>query len=217
MRKCRYCKAELPKKKDCTDGAQRAGFCSLDHMAEHGKAKAMEQKARAWRKEKAAKNAEARAERKDIRRRKEAIKAKPQLTKEAQQAFNQFIRLRDHDQPCICCGQWDDGSDGWKPGGAWDAGHFLSVGSHPELRFTESNCYKQLKSCNAGAGKYTRKGHTVSAQYEQRLRDIKGNDLVDWLLGPHEMPNWTHDDLREIRDKYRRKVREMKRNNEHCS
>ena len=80
--------------------------------------------------------AAAKVERVETRRRKESIKTIPQLIKEAQHAFNAFIRARDQGQPCICCG---------KPlaiggvGGGFDAGHYRSTGSASHLRFHEDN------------------------------------------------------------------------------
>lgn len=153
--------------------------------------------------------AEAKAQRKWLRQERERIKPRSKLLKEAQDAFNQFIRERDRDQPCICCGQWGD-DEAWKPGGQWDAGHFLSVGSHPELRFDEANCHKQLKSCNAGEGKYAAKRRTVGEQYKQRLIVKIGQAEVDRLEGPNEAKHYSRDDLREIRDFYRAKRRELR-------
>ena len=34
--------------------------------------------------------------------------------------------------------------------------------------------------------------------------------MVEWLEGPHELPKWTVDDLRAIRDQYRQKLKELK-------
>lgn len=149
-----------------------------------------------------------RARRKETKRAKEKIKTRRELTREAQVAFNKFIRARDADQPCICCGR-RGGDESWKPGGEWDAGHYLSVGSHPELRFEELNCHKQLKSCNAGSGKFTRKNYTVGQEYRERLIAKIGQDAVEWLEGPHEQKKYTADDLREIRDYYRARTREL--------
>lgn len=96
-------------------------------------------------------------------------------------------------------------------GGQWDCGHFLSVGAHPELRFEEKNAYKQCKSCNAGAGKFSHKNATVTQKYELRLVERFGLELVDWLRGPHEIPHWKREDYIRIRDKYRAKVKELKK------
>ena len=187
MRKCRYCKAELPKKKDCTDGAQRAGFCSLDHMVEHGKAKAMEQKARAWRKEKVA--------------RKEKLKTKSDHAREAQQAFNAWVRERDADQPCISCGRHHQGQ--------YHAGHYRSVGSAPELRFNVFNVNKQCVPCNVYLS-------SNAIDYRIGLIDKYGHEIVEAIEGHHGPKRYTADQLRRIkrifkrRQKHQRKINERK-------
>ena len=68
------------------------------------------------------------AERKADRAKREALKTKPQLTKEAQDEFNRYIRLRDAGRPCICCDR-PLGED--QPGGSYDAGHYRSVAQIP--------------------------------------------------------------------------------------
>ena len=60
----------------------------------------------------------------------------------AQKAFNEFIRLRDVDLPCISCANPAD----WH--GQWHAGHYKTVGARPDLRFNEDNCHKQCSRCN---------------------------------------------------------------------
>lgn len=129
-----------------------------------------------------------------------------------QPEFNKFIRERDQDEDCISCGRSNaevELTDGWKTGGAWDCGHYLSVGSHPELRFEELNAHKQCKSCNGGSGQYTRKNHTVSEEYRPRLIDRIGQANVDWLEGPHDAKNYTAADLIEKRKYYRAKTRQL--------
>lgn len=149
-------------------------------------------------------------ERKAIREAKDRIKTRSEWMKEAQAAFNKFIRARDAALPCICCGEFGP-DEAWKPGGQWDAGHFLGVGAYPELRFVEDNCHKQLKSCNAGSGKYARKGRTVAQEYEERLIQKIGIERVELLKGPHEPKHYSIDDLKVIRDTYRRKALEIAR------
>lgn len=143
---------------------------------------------------------------------KERVKRRSDWLREAQDAFNDFIRARDYAESCIDCGQYKN--DLHLTGGGWDAGHFLGVGSHPELRFEESNCHKQLKSCNGGSGKYARKGRTVAGMYEQRLRAKIGDAAVDWLQGPHAPKKYTIDDLKAIKAEYRLKLKELKNNNQ---
>ncbi|MFZ3193719.1 MAG: recombination protein NinG [Moraxellaceae bacterium] len=136
------------------------------------------------------------------------LKTRAEYLKEAQAAFNAWIRERDHDLPCICCGSYGTGED-WLTGGKWDAGHFLSRGSHPELRFDPDNCHKQLKSCNAGSSKYARKGRTVAEGYRERLIAKIGLARVEWLEGPHEPRHYTIEELQAITAHYRAEQRKL--------
>ena len=78
--------------------------------------------------------------RKEDRAKREKLKSRAQWLKEAQQAFNAWIRLRDADKPCISCGRHHEGQ--------WYAGHYLSTGARPELRFEPLNVHKQCSACN---------------------------------------------------------------------
>ena len=84
-------------------------------------------------------------ERRADKAKREKLKTKGEWTREAQAAFNAFIRARDAGQPCICCGRTSTGA---ASGGEWDAGHYRSRGSAPHLRFDERNVHAQLKQCN---------------------------------------------------------------------
>jgi hypothetical protein len=131
---------------------------------------------------------------------KEAQKRLPDLKKEAQAAFNAYIRARDAGRPCICCGQPMLAD---RPGGAVDAGHFLSVGSAPELRFEPDNVHAQRKSCN-------RPGGTTRSKFRAGMVERIGLGRVEWLEGPHQPKHYTRDDLRAIRDTYRNKIKAFK-------
>lgn len=150
--------------------------------------------------------AKARKEAKALREAKEAAKPRGKWLKEAQAVFNRFIRLRDANKPCISC---DRVSVEMTVGGAWDCGHFLSVGSHPELRFDENNAAKQCKTCNGGAGKYAKKNHTVSQSYRVNLIERIGLEAVEQLEGPHEPKKYSIEDLRQIKATYATKCREL--------
>ncbi len=141
-----------------------------------------------------------------FKERKEKLKTPAKWKKETQDEFNKFIRLRDWDQPCISCGRTEVE---WTRGGEWDCGHYISVGSHNELRFVETNAHKQCKSCNGGSGKYTRKNHTVTKEYRERLIIRIGEDEVEWLEGPHDQIKYTIDMLKEIKQIYKMKVKEL--------
>lgn len=153
-------------------------------------------------------------QRDDLRERRKALKTVSELKQEAQRAFNAFIRTRDFDQPCISCGE-ENPPD--LHGGQWDCGHFKTVGGFPELRFVECNAYRQCKSCNAGSAKYGAKAATVERAYRESLVKKFGQELVDWLDGPHEMTNYRRDDFIRIRDEYRKKTRELRKRQMECA
>lgn len=148
----------------------------------------------------------------ETRRRKAELKPRSKWLSEAQKVFNKYIRIRDRHESCISCGRNHEeveSTDGWKPGGAWDCGHWLSRGAHPELRFDELNAHKQCKSCNGGSGRFTKKNSTVSKDYRERLIKKIGLDAVEWLEGPHEPKKYTIDDLKEIIKVYKQKIKEL--------
>ena len=132
----------------------------------------------------------------------EKLKTRSDWTKEAQAAFNEFIRLRDSGKPCISCGTHDAGEG--LTGGGWDCGHYRSTGACPELRFEPLNAHRQCKKCNRH-----RSGNVTD--YRIHLVQRIGQEAVDYLEGPHEPKRYTIDDLRGIRDYYRAEVRRMKR------
>jgi len=152
-------------------------------------------------------------QRKQTRVDKARIKTRQQWRSEAGIAFRAYIRERDRGLACICCGSYGPDDD-WLTGGKWDAGHFLSVGSHPELEFEPLNCHLQLKTCNSGSGKYG-KFHSneriVSTRYRIGLIARIGFDKVEWLEGPHEPKKHTIDEFMEIKAKYTKMRRELEK------
>ena len=161
---------------------------------------------RAKAKEQAQKEA-GKLEAKADRAKKEAAKTKTVLKGEAQEAFNEFVRCRDRDLPCVSCGVENPPMT---TGGQWDAGHFLSRGSHPELAFDEDNCHKQCKKCNGGGGRFKHKDRTVSAKYEAELPNRIGVERLERLRGPHPPAKRTEDDYRALRATYKAKLRALK-------
>lgn len=139
-------------------------------------------------------------ERADTRQRKAALKRIPDLLKEAQHAFNAFIRERDRNQPCICCGKPLGGTE---VGGGYDAGHYRSVGSAPHLRFDERNVHAQRKQCNRyGAGR--------AVDYRIGLCARLGAEQVEALESTNAIHKWQRDELMAIRDLYRQKLKELR-------
>lgn len=148
-----------------------------------------------------AKKKREKVERAADRQKREKLKTRSDWIKDAQIAFNAFIRERDSGKPCICCGK-PLGHSG-EVGGGYDAGHYRSTGSAPHLRFDERNCHGQTKQCNRyGAGR--------AVDYRIGLIGRIGADEVEALERDQEPRKWTIDQLREIRDTYRAKLKALK-------
>jgi hypothetical protein len=140
-------------------------------------------------------------ERAQDRAKREAGKSIRTLIAEAQTAFNAFIRTRDAKQPCICCGKPFEPQ---RPGGSMDAGHYMSRGSSCQLRFDEANVHGQRKNCN-------RPGGTTRASFRAGMIARVGLAEVERLERDDGVRKWTHDELRAIRDQYKAKVKQLKR------
>lgn len=134
--------------------------------------------------------------RKELRAAKERVKPKGQYMREAQTAFNAWVRLRDAVLPCISCGRSHEGQ--------YHAGHYLTVGANPELRFEPLNVHKQCAPCNNHLS-----GNLVN--YRISLLQRIGAEAVAFLEGPHEPRRYTIEDLKAITAEYRAKTRELKR------
>lgn len=184
--RCPQCKAKL-------EQGQRIHPECIDAYAEAQEAKAQ----RKAEKERKALEAQGRRE---IRERKAAMKTVRQLIKEAQIEFNAFIRYRDRDRLCICCGH---PLGGGPVGGDYDCGHYRSTGSAPHLRFDERNAHAQRKVCNRwGAGR--------AVDYRRGLLERIGVEGVEALESDNTPHKWERDELIAIRDKYRQKLKQLK-------
>lgn len=170
--------------------------CSYECACVHGKAANDAAKAEKQWKEKKRRLEEEKADRQRQAERRMAVKPLSYFIKQAQHAFNEFIRYRDRDLPCISCGRHHDGQ--------YHAGHFRTTGASPELRFDEDNCHKQCSACNNHLS-----GNLTA--YRPALIAKIGQARFDALMGSHALPKWTRDDYIRIRDEYREKLRDLKK------
>ena len=150
---------------------------------------------------KPARKAIADRERREVRVRKEKLKSRSDHLREAQQAFNEFIRWRDRiaGHVCISSGLPLDWS-----GNQTDAGHYRSTGAAPHLRFNENNCHAQRKLDNRYLS-----GNAVD--YRVGLIARIGLAAVEELEADHSVRKYTVEDLKAIKAHYRAKVRELKK------
>lgn len=143
----------------------------------------------------------AKAERRADKVQRESLKSRSDHMKDAQIAFNAFVRERDKDLPCICCGRTATNVQGLGSHG-WDCGHYRSVGSAPHMRFIENNAHRQLVLCNRyGAGR--------AVDYRIGLIARIGLAAVEALEADNEPRKYTADDLKAIRATYKAKLKEL--------
>ena len=139
-----------------------------------------------------------RREAKRLREGRESLMTKSDHLKLAQSAFNKFIRARDRaaGSACISCGR--------NTGAKMNAGHYLSVGSHPEKRFTEDNCHLQCEHCNSY------KSGNQQLYRSQLIKKI-GLERVEALEnGEYQPLKLTIEDIKQIKEKYLKLAREIK-------
>lgn len=131
----------------------------------------------------------------ELRAAKEKVKTRTKHMSEAQTAFNAWVRNRDIGLACVSCGRHHNGQ--------WHAGHFRTVGGHPELRFEPLNVWRQCAPCN---------NHKSGDIVNYRIELVKriGAEKVEWLEGPHEPKRYTIEDLKAIKARYRALTRELK-------
>ncbi|WP_421523087.1 recombination protein NinG [Pseudomonas yamanorum] len=143
----------------------------------------------------------AQVERREIKACKEKLKSRGEHMREAQQAFNEYVRTRDQaaGHLCISSGKPLDWS-----GNAVDAGHYRSVGSAPHLRFDERNCHAQSKQDNRFLS-----GNAVD--YRIGLIARIGQEAVDALEADQSVRKYTVEQIKGIKAYYRAKTRELKR------
>lgn len=139
--------------------------------------------------------------RQDLQERREKLKTKGEHLREAQAAFNAYIRERDRlaGYACISSGRPLD----WN-GNAVDAGHYRSTGAAPHLRFDENNCHAQSKHDNRYLS-----GNV--AEYRLGLIQRIGLAAVEALEADQTPRRYTIEDLQAIKALYRQKLKDLRR------
>ena len=130
--------------------------------------------------------------RKHLKESKEKLKTRGQLAKEAQAAFNKYIRLRDAKEPCISCGRHHQGQ--------YHAGHYRSVGSSPHLRFHLWNNHRQCAPCNTHLS-----GNLIN--YRMNLIKKIGQAKVDWIESANFSNKYSEEYLRRVKRVFNRKIK----------
>ena len=158
-------------------------------------------------------------ERREIGERREKLKSHGDYVQEATSAVQAYRRVYELSigSGCISCGKSQaeiEAAQGWKTGGAWDGGHYLSKGARPELRLEENNIWLQCKGCNGGSAKYARKGESVRNGFRAGLIERIGLPAVEALEADHRPRKYTIDELKQITAHYRALLRDLKKQQE---
>lgn len=117
------------------------------------------------------------------------------LKRKAIQVFNQFIRARDKDKPCISCGYDKDKRQ-------FHAGHYRPAGNVAILRFDERNVHKQCSICNNHLS-----GNLVN--YRKELIVRIGLELVEELELTNDPKQYTIEEYADIIKTYKQKIKEL--------
>ena len=126
--------------------------------------------------------------------RKLALKPKSYYLAKAQKPYNQWIKLRDADNPCISCNRHHTGQ--------YHAGHYRTIGSAPHLRFNEDNCHKQCSVCNNHLS-----GNIIA--YRPGIIKKMGIEKVERLEADQTPKHYTIEDIQAIESHYKAKVKEL--------
>ena len=184
-RRCAYCKKKVPSESAKINGLK--AFCSTDHAI-------------AWLNTEKGKDTFLKARRAKNNEAKKLLKTKSDYIKEAQQAFNAYVRFRDRDLPCISCGSRPED----RFGGAMDAGHYRSRGAAGHLRYDLNNCHAQCKKCNRNLS-----GNVV--EYRINLIRRIGLEKVEALENDNTTRLFTIEYLQRLKRIFLKKLRVKKK------
>lgn len=199
-RKCKVCgEYFVPKFHDI-----RIRWC----CPEHGAILAMEEREKekvkaAAKRIKEQKEAE-KAGRKRRQEKRESLKSKSQWDKEAQSAFNSYIRIRDEGKECVSCGNPLLGKSNYLTGSAIDASHYRSRGAASHLKFNVFNVHSACTRCNRQLS-----GNAV--EYRIRLIERIGQERVERLESDNEPRRFDIPYLQRIKSIFTRKARALEK------
>ncbi|MGX1904013.1 recombination protein NinG [Enterobacter asburiae] len=199
-RKCKVCgEYFVPKFHDI-----RIRWC----CPEHGTILAMEErekeKVKAAAKRIKEQNEAEKAGRKRRQEKRESLKSKSQWDKEAQSAFNRYIRIRDEGKECVSCGNPLIGKSNYLTGSAIDASHYRSRGAASHLKFNVFNVHSACTRCNRQLS-----GNAV--EYRIRLIERIGQERVERLESDNDPRRFDIPYLQRIKSIFTRKSRALEK------
>ena len=204
--------AKLPRRK-CAHKACRQWFhpvrdgqvvCSFECASAIGKEQTAKAREAAKQKEVQRQRTEEKAGRQRRKAKRESFKTKAQWDKEAQSAFNRYIRIRDEGKECVSCGNPLLGKSNYLTGSAIDASHYRSRGAASHLKFNVFNVHSACTRCNRQLS-----GNAV--EYRIRLIERIGQERVDRLESDNEPRRIDIPYLQRIKSIFTRKARALEK------
>lgn len=126
------------------------------------------------------------------------LKRRADWMREAQAALNKWIReVRDAGKPCISCGHTDHGQK-------FDAGHYITRGSRPNLALEELNLARQCHWCNVHLS-----GNQIL--FRRGLVERIGLAAVEALEADTTPRKYTVEQLQAIKADYMARLKEAKK------
>jgi hypothetical protein len=141
-----------------------------------------------------------RQERAQDKVKREAMKTRSDYLKEAQAAWNAYVRARDFGKPCCSCGATPEQSFG----GTMDCSHYRSRGSAPHLAFHLHNAAAACVKCNRYLG-----GNVVALR--AGLVERFGEERILAVEADQRPRNYSKDDLIRIKRIFSKKTRRLLR------
>lgn len=183
--KCVVCRAPF------TRVDMRVKWCSPECGGVHGEKKLADQKAKAARQAKATDRAK-----------RASLKTRTDWIKSARAAVNRYCRLRDiaAGRGCVTCGARPE----TRFGGAFDAGHWRSVGSAPQLQFMTSQIRLQCVKCNRFGG-----GRAV--EFRMALVNDRGENWVRAVEAMNHVAKFSVEYLQRLTRVFTRKANRMEK------
>lgn len=173
-------------------------FCSPECGAIIGVALLAKQK----RKEDKKRSLAAKAEKAADRAKRASLKTRADWIKSARTAVNRYCRLRDiaAGRGCVTCGARPE----TRFGGAFDAGHWRSVGSAPQLQFMTSQIRLQCVKCNRFGG-----GRAV--EFRMALVADRGEDWVRFVESMNHVAKFSVEYLQRLTKVFNKKANRMEK------
>ena len=136
---------------------------------------------------------------KEKKERKEKLMTHKDWLKKFEAVFNEFIRERDKDKPCVSC-------DALPGTYTLTAGHYYPAGSNPSVRFNEDNVHGQCWfNCNKNK-------HGNQTEYIIRLKERIGDERLEKLhiLAKQKTNKLSIPEIQEKIKIYKEKIKTLK-------